>query len=82
MSRLVLLRHGQSLWNRERRFTGWTDIDLSFQGIEEARDAGRIMKRAGITIDVAYTSLLKRAIRTMWIVLDEMDLMRVPVIKS
>lgn len=82
MPRLLLLRHGQSLWNRERRFTGWTDIDLSFQGIEEARDAGRIMKGAGITIDVAYTSLLKRAVRTMWIVLGEMDLTRIPVIKS
>lgn len=82
MPRLLLLRHGQSLWNRERRFTGWTDIDLSPQGIEEARNAGRLMKRAGITVDVAYTSLLKRAIRTLWIVLDEMDLMKIPVTKS
>lgn len=82
MPRLLLLRHGQSLWNRERRFTGWTDIDLSPQGREEARDAGRMMKKAGITVDVAYTSLLKRAIRTLWIVLDEMDLMKIPVTKS
>lgn len=82
MSRLILLRHGQSLWNRERRFTGWTDIDLSPQGIEEARHAGRRIKKAGIAIDVAYTSLLKRAERTMWIVLDEMDLMKIPVTKS
>ena len=82
MSRLILLRHGQSLWNRERRFTGWTDIDLSPQGVEEARHAGRRMRRAGIKIDVAYTSLLKRAERTLWIVLDEMDLMKIPVTKS
>ncbi len=80
--RLLLLRHGQSLWNRERRFTGWTDIDLSPQGIEEAREAGRLMKRAGITVDVAYTSRLMRAIRTLWIVLDEMDRMKIPVSKS
>lgn len=82
MTRLVLLRHGQSLWNQEGRFTGWKDIDLSSRGREEAQDAGRMMKRAGITFDVAYTSLLKRAIRTLWIVLDEMDLMQIPVIKS
>ncbi len=82
MSRLILLRHGQSLWNRERRFTGWTDIDLSLQGVEEARHAGRLMKSQGITIDVAYTSLLKRAGRTLRIVLDEMDLMSIPVIES
>lgn len=82
MTRLVLLRHGQSLWNQERRFTGWKDIDLSSRGREEAQDAGRMMKRAGISFDVAYTSLLKRAIRTLWIVLDEMDLMQIPVIKS
>ena len=82
MSRLILLRHGQSLWNRERRFTGWKDIDLSPQGIDEARHAGRMLRRAGIEVDVAYTSLLKRAERTLWIVLEEMDLMKIPVVKS
>ncbi|MGA9097955.1 MAG: 2,3-bisphosphoglycerate-dependent phosphoglycerate mutase, partial [Methanotrichaceae archaeon] len=71
---LVLLRHGQSLWNKEGRFTGWTDIDLSDKGVEEARDAGRLLKACGILFDIAYTSVLKRAIRTLWIVLDEMDL--------
>ncbi|MGB3920996.1 2,3-bisphosphoglycerate-dependent phosphoglycerate mutase [Methanothrix sp.] len=82
MPRLILLRHGQSLWNRERRFTGWTDIDLSPQGVKEARHAGRLMRGAGIAIDLAYTSLLKRALRTLWIVLDEMGLVGVPVIQS
>jgi len=82
LSRLILLRHGQSLWNRERRFTGWTDIDLSPQGIREACRTGQLMRREGIKIDIAYTSLLKRAERTLWIVLDEMDLMKIPVIKS
>lgn len=77
---LVLLRHGQSLWNEEGRFTGWTDIDLSEKGIEEARAAGRLLKACGLPFDVAYTSVLKRAIRTLWIVLDEMDLMWIPVI--
>jgi 2,3-bisphosphoglycerate-dependent phosphoglycerate mutase len=80
MPRLVLLRHGQSLWNKEERFTGWTDIDLSEKGIEEARSAGELMKSCGVRFDVAYTSVLKRAIRTLWIVLDEMDLMWLPVI--
>jgi 2,3-bisphosphoglycerate-dependent phosphoglycerate mutase len=82
LPRLILLRHGQSLWNRERRFTGWTDIDLSPQGVKEARHAGRLMRGAGIAIDLAYTSLLKRALRTLWIVLDEMGLVGVPVIQS
>lgn len=77
---LVLLRHGQSLWNEEGRFTGWTDIDLSEKGVEEARAAGRLLKACGLPFDVAYTSVLKRAIRTLWIVLDEMDLMWIPVI--
>jgi 2,3-bisphosphoglycerate-dependent phosphoglycerate mutase len=75
MPRLVLLRHGQSLWNREGRFTGWRDVDLSSKGAKEARDAGRILKSRGYTFDQAYTSVLKRAIRTLWLVLDEMDLM-------
>lgn len=77
---LVLLRHGQSLWNEEGKFTGWTDIDLSKKGIEEARWAGRLLKACDLPFDVAYTSVLKRAIRTLWIVLDEMDLMWIPVI--
>jgi 2,3-bisphosphoglycerate-dependent phosphoglycerate mutase len=82
MHTLVLLRHGESDWNRENRFTGWTDVDLSATGIEEARRAGRGLRERGLTFDVAYTSLLKRAIRTLWIVLDEMDLMWIPVHRS
>ena len=78
MHRLVLLRHGQSTWNAENRFTGWTDVDLSPLGVEEAQRAGRLMQEAGIGIDVAFTSVLKRAIRTLWIALDEMDLMWIP----
>jgi len=78
MKRLVLLRHGQSLWNLENKFTGWTDVDLSDQGIKEAHRAGKLLKSEGYSIDVAYTSLLKRAIRTLWIVLDELDLMWIP----
>jgi 2,3-bisphosphoglycerate-dependent phosphoglycerate mutase len=76
---LVLLRHGESQWNRENRFTGWTDVDLSPAGIDEAHRAGRLLKAAGLTFDVAFTSALKRAIRTLWIVLEEMDLMWLPV---
>lgn len=79
MIKLVLLRHGESLWNKENRFTGWTDIDLSEKGIEEAKQAGRLLKEAGFVFDVAFTSVLKRAIRTLWIVQDEMDLMWIPV---
>jgi len=79
MVKLVLLRHGQSAWNLENRFTGWTDVDLSDQGIREAREAGRQLKAEGYTFDVAYTSVLKRAIRTLWIVLDDLDLMWIPV---
>jgi len=75
MSKLVLLRHGQSLFNQTGRFTGWMDIDLSERGRAEAADAGRLMKGSGLVFDIAFTSVLKRAIRTMWIVLDEMDLM-------
>lgn len=82
MYRLVLLRHGQSTWNRENLFTGWTDVDLSGKGIEEAVEAGRILKQQGFVFDIAYTSLLKRAIRTLWIVLDEMDLMWIPVVRD
>lgn len=79
---LVLLRHGESVWNRENRFTGWTDIDLSERGSEEAREASRLLKEQGYSFDLAYTSVLKRAIRTLWIVLDEMDLMWIPVIRD
>lgn len=82
MHTLVLIRHGESEWNRENRFTGWTDVDLSEKGIVEAREAGRLLKQEGFTFDVAYTSVLKRAIRTLWIVLDEMDLMWIPEIRS
>jgi 2,3-bisphosphoglycerate-dependent phosphoglycerate mutase len=77
--KLVLLRHGESIWNLENRFTGWTDVDLSPQGIEEAHEAARLLKEGGYTFDVAYTSLLKRAIRTLWITMDGMDLMWLPV---
>ena len=79
MVKLILLRHGESIWNKENRFTGWTDIDLSEKGVNEARRAGQILKQEGYIFDLAFTSLLKRAIRTLWIVLDEMDLMWIPV---
>jgi 2,3-bisphosphoglycerate-dependent phosphoglycerate mutase len=82
MRKLVLLRHGESDWNRENRFTGWTDVDLSQQGIAEARAAGRLLKAEGYDFDLAYTSVLKRAIRTLWIVLDELDRMWLPEEKS
>jgi len=82
MLKLVLLRHGQSIWNLENRFTGWTDVDLSEQGIEEGRKAGKLLKTEGYVFDMAFTSVLKRAIRTLWIVLDEMDLMWIPVHRS
>ena len=82
MFKLVLVRHGESEWNRENRFTGWTDVDLSEKGRAEALEGGRILKQQGYTFDVAYTSLLKRAIRTLWTILDEMDLMWVPVHRS
>ncbi len=79
MRDLVLLRHGESEWNRENRFTGWTDVDLTAKGVREAGDAGASLLREGFSFDIAYTSVLKRAIRTLWIVLDEMDLMWIPV---
>ena len=82
MINLVLLRHGESIWNKENRFTGWTDVDLSRQGIKEAQDAGQVLKEKGYTFDVAFTSVQKRAIRTLWLVLDEMDLMWIPVYRS
>lgn len=77
-----MLRHGESTWNKENRFTGWTDVDLSEKGIEEAEEAARLLKEGGYTFDIAYTSVLKRGIRTLWIVLDEMDLMWIPVYRS
>ncbi|GIV34045.1 MAG: 2,3-bisphosphoglycerate-dependent phosphoglycerate mutase [Chitinophagales bacterium] len=82
MYKLVLLRHGESLWNKENRFTGWVDIGLSEKGMEEAAAAGRLLKAEGYDFDVAYTSVLKRAIKTLWIVLEEMDLMWIPVLRS
>jgi 2,3-bisphosphoglycerate-dependent phosphoglycerate mutase len=82
MSKLVLLRHGESTWNRENRFTGWTDVDLSERGREEAQEAGRLLKEGGYVFDLAYTSVLKRAIRTLWYSLDALDLMWIPVEKD
>jgi 2,3-bisphosphoglycerate-dependent phosphoglycerate mutase len=80
--KLVLLRHGESTWNLEDKFTGWTDVDLSEKGIAEAREAGQTLKKEGYNFDIAFTSVLKRAIRTLWLVLDEMDLMWIPVHRS
>jgi 2,3-bisphosphoglycerate-dependent phosphoglycerate mutase len=82
MFQLVLLRHGESTWNRENRFTGWTDVDLSSQGRDEARAAARLLGDAGFDFDVAYTSVLKRAIRTSWIVLDDLDRLWIPVTRD
>jgi 2,3-bisphosphoglycerate-dependent phosphoglycerate mutase len=79
MTKLVLLRHGESIWNKENLFTGWTDVDLSDQGRAEAKRAGELLKAESLTFDVAFTSVLKRAIRTLWVVLDELDLMWIPV---
>jgi 2,3-bisphosphoglycerate-dependent phosphoglycerate mutase len=79
MKKLVLLRHGESEWNRENRFTGWTDVALDEKGIQEAAAAGRTLRQEGYVFDVAYTSMLSRAIKTLWIVLEEMDLMWIPV---
>ncbi|HEY8505191.1 MAG TPA: 2,3-diphosphoglycerate-dependent phosphoglycerate mutase [Gemmataceae bacterium] len=82
MHTLVLIRHGESVWNKENLFTGWTDVDLSERGREEARKAGEVLRDRGYTFDVAFTSVLKRAIRTLWIVTDVMDLMWIPVHRS
>lgn len=82
MHKLVLIRHGESEWNKENRFTGWKDVDLSEKGKEEARAAGKLLKADGFAFDEAYTSVLKRAIRTLWTILDEMDLMWIPETKS
>jgi 2,3-bisphosphoglycerate-dependent phosphoglycerate mutase len=82
MHKLVLLRLGESQWNKENRFTGWTDVDLSGKGAQEVKEAGAYLKKEGYAFDIAYTSVLKRAIRTLWIVLDTMDLMWIPVERS
>ncbi|WP_394809666.1 2,3-diphosphoglycerate-dependent phosphoglycerate mutase [Nitrosomonas sp.] len=79
MKKIVLLRHGESTWNKENRFTGWTDVDLTPQGLQEARNAGKLLREHRFAFDIAYTSVLKRAIRTLWIVLDEMNQMWIPV---
>src|SRR5471030_756464 len=79
MYKLVLLRHGESDWNRENRFTGWTDVDLSAKGVEEARAGGRLLKAEGFAFDLAFTSMLRRAIKTLWLALEEMDRMWLPV---
>jgi len=79
MHKIMLLRHGESVWNKESLFTGWTDVDLSDRGREEAKEAGLLLKQQGYSFDIAFTSVLKRAIRTLWIVLDQMDQMWVPV---
>ncbi|MGR9046924.1 MAG: 2,3-diphosphoglycerate-dependent phosphoglycerate mutase [Gammaproteobacteria bacterium] len=82
MIKLVLIRHGESVWNQENLFTGWTDVDLSNKGTEEAKNAGKLLAQEGYQFDVAFTSVLKRAIRTLWYVLDGMDLMWIPVNRS
>lgn len=82
MHKLVLLRHGESRWNKENRFTGWTDVDLTDQGREEAKAAGQVLKKDGFSFDLAYCSVLKRALRTLWIVLDELDELWIPVEKT
>jgi 2,3-bisphosphoglycerate-dependent phosphoglycerate mutase len=82
MLKLVLLRHGESTWNKENRFTGWTDVDLTPRGIQEAHEAARLLREGGYTFDAAYTSRLKRAVRTLWLVLDDMDLTWIDVFKS
>ncbi len=79
MIKLVLVRHGESVWNKENRFTGWTDVDLSEKGLEEAKRGGQRLKAEGYSFDIAYTSMLRRAIRTLWITLDQLDLMWIPV---
>ena len=82
MHKVVLLRHGESQWNKENRFTGWTDVDLTEKGRSEASNAGKLLKEEGYRFDLAYTSVLKRAIRTLWMALDQMDLMWIPVVRN
>jgi len=82
MYKLVLIRHGESIWNKENRFTGWYDVDLSEKGLAEAKEGGQLLKKEGYVFDIAFTSVLKRAIRTLWNVMDQMDLMWIPVIRD
>jgi 2,3-bisphosphoglycerate-dependent phosphoglycerate mutase len=82
MYKVVLIRHGESAWNKENRFTGWTDVPLSDKGIAEASEAGKLLKKEGFTFDLAFTSVLKRAIKTLWLTLEEMDRMWIPVVRS
>ena len=82
MYKLVLLRHGESLWNKINRFTGWVDVELSEKGVKEAIAAGNVLKEEGYNFDIAYTSLLKRAIKTLWLTLEQMELMWIPVVNS
>jgi len=82
MIKLVLIRHGESVWNKENLFTGWTDVDLSEKGVQEANEGGELLKKEGFVFDIAYTSVLKRAIRTLWIVLDKMELIWIPVVRD
>ncbi len=82
MYKIVFMRHGESTWNLENRFTGWTDVDLTAKGVAEAKSAGKVLKDAGFTFDLAYTSVLKRAIRTLWLTMDEMDMMWLPVVND
>ena len=82
MNKLVLIRHGESIWNKENRFTGWTDVDLSERGIREATEAGQILKKEGFNFKIAYTSYLTRAIRTLWLIEEQMDLLWIPVYKT
>ena len=82
MKKVVMIRHGESEWNKENRFTGWTDVRLSEKGVQEAIEGGRVLKKEGYIFDVAYTSVLSRAIQTLWLVLEEMDLMWIPVYRN
>jgi 2,3-bisphosphoglycerate-dependent phosphoglycerate mutase len=82
MKKIILLRHGESAWNKENRFTGWTDVDLTAKGVEEAGKAGELMREAGFVFDLAHTSVLRRAIKTLWLALERMDLMWIPVLHS
>ena len=82
MHTLVLIRHGQSAWNLENRFTGWTDVDLTAQGLAEAHEAARLLREGGYGFDICHTSVLKRAIRTLWTLQEDMDLMWLPVFKT
>ena len=82
MGIMLLLRHGESTWNKENRFTGWTDVDLSEKGITEAKEAAKVIRENGLTFDVAFTSVLRRAIKTLWILLEETDRMWIPVFRS